>query len=359
VLAHSISARFELVTPGFASGARPEDFAELRTEAMIGQLRRWWWAQAVLDEAFQGPKGFDVGKATTFADVLFGAAGSEDGASDGTGQGAFLIMLRESTVAPMSKSTGLEDLFGPLWRRRSQWLWTAPPNTRPSFTVAFMLRPSRIRTSKHNDASLTLGLRRALALWGLLGGMGAGQRRGFGSVQLVEMTVAGGDEPSWMPPRTIAEYLARLAETLPGQLGSRGTPQEFGSFAAAGTPPASMWIAQLPNCGDGKAALDTIVLQLRNLKTDIVSNQPTLTINNIIDLFSNQGNPRQRKPSPFHLHVARIDSSIGLILSVLPRADCYPPARAAWITGEAQAVMSLAERLHMTQVAPPPTMVGR
>jgi CRISPR type III-B/RAMP module RAMP protein Cmr1 len=70
--ARLLTARFELVTPAFASGARPEDSAELRVEAIIGQLRRWWWAQAPLDTC---NGGFNVNKAKAFADALFGAAG--------------------------------------------------------------------------------------------------------------------------------------------------------------------------------------------------------------------------------------------------------------------------------------------
>lgn len=338
---HALSARFELVTPAFASGAQPQVCAELRVEAIIGQLRRWWWAQAPLDAAFDGPE------AANFADTLFGAAGSEDGAAGGKGQGAFLITLRQSSVVAMNRANGLRELFGPLWSRRSQWLWTNSNNARPGFTVDFLVRPSKLRGSKHDDRSLIRGLRRALSLWGLLGGMGAGQRRGFGSVQLMELKVPADDEPNWSFPSSPTEYVTRIVSILPTPIASRGGPHAFGSFADKGTPPASVWMAGLPNCADGKAALQSIQTALVALKSGVAPREPTT-----ISVLSNQFNPNPRKPSPFHFHVARVGTSMCVVLSVLQRAGGYPANRADWITGRDPTGNSLVQRVGMTRVLP-------
>lgn len=341
----SIEARFELVTPAFASGARPEQTAELRAEAIVGQLRRWWWAQAPL--AFSAGERFEHGKAEAFADVLFGSAGSDD-ASAGKGQGAFLIALGESRVAPDNPSR-LRDLFGPLWKDRPKWLWSASANIQPTFTVSFLLRPAKAR-SPEQDAALVDGLRRAIVLWGLLGGLGAGQRRGFGSVQLIEVRMEGQGGVAWQAPGSAKDFAAKVASELPAAVGSCGVPQGFGSFAANGTPPASVWIAELPNAQDGIAGLEHIQTQLKALQSSLGAGAAA---NRALDLLSDQTDPRHRRPSPFHFHIARIGASMAVVLSVLPRQGGYPQDRTDWIVGQNNGgVPSLVQRLNMSKILP-------
>jgi hypothetical protein len=349
MLARSLAARFELVTPAFASGARPEDSAELRVEAIVGQLRRWWWAQAPLDTC---NGGFNVNKAKAFADTLFGAAGTDDPGSSANGQGAFLITLRESSVAPVAKGVELEYLFGPLWGKRKQWLWTTSA-ARPVFEVSFLMRPKR--PDGHHDKALTDGLFQALALWGLLGGLGAGQRRGFGSVQLIKLCDS--DDPTGSSsPGTKDEFVTRLKDHLP-RFGLGSGPHSFGSFGV-GAPSAAIWMTEPLQSANGLDALQTVQKHLSSLRDELDAAGTLTRVGTPprkqypINLMSDQSNPQQRKPSPFHFHVARIGSSLAIVLSVLPRVGNYPQNRAAWIIGQAATPKSLVERLGMQRVVP-------
>jgi hypothetical protein len=344
--ARSLTACFELVTPAFASGALPKEFAELRVEAIVGQLRRWWWAQAPL-RPHNG--GFVLDKAEAFADALFGAAGTDDsGPNAKKGQGAFLNTLRKSSVVPGDKLAELKVLFGPLWGNRDQWLWKSSPTASalPHFEVSFLMRPKR--PEGHDDEALVNGLSRALKLWGLLGGLGAGQRRGFGSVRLKELSDNGDPARTWSVPGTKDDFVAMLEEFLPA-MGSGLGPHSFGSFGA-GAPSASIWMTEMPNCSDGLHALGCIQSALLSVWGQL-PNKGKMKFP--IDLMSNQFNPRQREPSPFHFHVAPIGSSMAIVLSILPRVGNYPQDRVDWIVGQGATHKSLVQRLGMQRVLPP------
>jgi hypothetical protein len=350
----SLTACFELVTPAFASGALPEKFAELRVEAIVGQLRRWWWAQAPLHTC---NGGFDLDKAKAFADALFGAAGSDESGSNAKkGQGAFLITLCKSSVVPRKKSAGLEDLFGPLWGNRDQWLWKSSPTASalPHFEVSFLMRPKRPERDKFNDEDLVEGLFRALALWGLLGGLGAAQRRGFGSVRLTKIADKGdncGPTQTWSAPDTKDEFVARLEERLPA-MGSGTGPFDFGAFGAAteGTPKAAIWMAEVPNCNDGPHALGCIQSALLSVWGHL-PNKGKMKFP--IDLMSIQSEGGGRSPSRFHFHVSQFGSSIAVILSVLP-VNAPNLADYGEVAAERNAdVRRLVDQLGMQRVLPP------
>lgn len=345
-MARRLTACFELVTPAFASGADPQR-AELRVEAVIGQLRRWWWAQAPLDPSFKSDDP------AAFANALFGAAGTDNGK---TGQGAFLVMLSRSDLAPNTPCMTLRKLFGPAWHEDRTWLWAQPPRF---FDVEFLLRPRRPVTKGTDDVSLVAGLRRALILWGLLGGIGAGQRRGFGSVRLVKLCEECATTPLWSAPGTKDEFVRTLSDLLPN-MGMKSGPYQFGSFGG-GAPAASIWMAELANCNNGKAALYTLQQHLSALRDYLDSTGALVRVGwpprkqYAINVLSHQSNAEGRNPSRFHFHVAQLDSSMALVLSVLPREDHYRADRAAWIVGKATTPESLVKRLGMKRVLPCPS----
>lgn len=320
----SIAAKFELVTPAMAGGAEPDARAELRTDAIIGQLRRWWWAKVPLSPCFPN--------AEKIANALFGAAGdgnnkkSDSDASGGRkvgGQSAFLANIAVCKAVAQKKTTafgdkkGISDLLGPLWKKREQALWSADKNN-PHFELEFMLRPKR--PPFPSDVEPISLMSDALRLWGLLGGIGAGQRRGFGGVQLLALAADGAGE--WREPVSIDDYARILKEVLglPNNTGftTASANQQFAAFTnRVVSPPetgssslnSGIYISKKPYSA-GVEALSAIADAATQMNDDLATKKKR-----IIDLFSDGAG---RVPSSYHLHVVRLGREYHVAASVLP-----------------------------------------
>ncbi len=223
-----ILARFQTTTPMFPGEAGGSDGimgAEIRPTAIKAALRFWWRSLAY------ARLGNDTATLKREEDALFGAPADDEGGRQrrgGTarGQAAFMLRLTSAPAAetdlfppgsePLPASAEIDgaaipggvaylgygpvlysrDLGGPAFHRRG-----IKPGT--IFSIAL-----RCRADSDVD-----GLIAALKLFGLLGGMGARSRRGFGSVALLDLVRDG--EAIFSPPETLRDYVQRLKAVLP------------------------------------------------------------------------------------------------------------------------------------------------
>ena len=275
----------------------------MRVEGVIGQLRRWWWAAAPLQDRYS------VAAAEGFANQLFGAAGKENTSQ---GQGAVLISLTQNSCAPTAKAglglAPIKELFGPLYGSRAQAL--APGR----FTLRFVLRP------KH-DAMLMMALAKALQLWGLLGGLGAGQNRGFGSVRLLSMAGTGCEVPEFTPPDSLASYKDAITKLIGagGQLPTANVQQTFDAFTRNAAVFSAAVHAVVVSQGNGLAVLQKVStaavavnVARRGSAMHDGWHQP-----HTIRIFSGAG---ARNPSPYHFHVAPLGNGFILLVTTLIRS---------------------------------------
>ena len=293
-----LRATFQLNTPAFIGGANPSDPTELRIEAILGQLRRWWWARAPIQP----------GLLSEGARHLFGASG---GAEAGGGQGKFVVKIGASTVASIVKTNAIrekniENLYGPLWSRRKHVLWIMPDGQRPVFDLEFCCSPANY------DERLAGQLVATLRLWGLLGGLGSGARRGFGSVQLLRVTAPNIDI---QPPATAAAYREAILDAL-GLAGSdvislpvTARNQKFGAFTRGEVIGAGVRAVAIPDARNGIEALAWIADALNTFRYA----QPGAGAINVLSQPVKSG----RIPSPYHQHVAMIDNKPFYIVTTL------------------------------------------
>ncbi len=223
---HTITATYEVTTPLFCGGADPTERAELRLPSFKGVLRFWWRALA------WSRLGGDLARIRREEDALFGsAAGGQarvvmrlaevSGASTvGRGQ---ILRYGSGNAGPGVVGEGVRYLgYGLMEAFASKKKHTqAGQLTRPClagsadaplrFAVEILYREGGPRTVSEAEVG---GLLNALRLTGLLGGMGARSRRGFGSLVLTGL-VADGQE-RWTAPATAQELASRIRELLPG-----------------------------------------------------------------------------------------------------------------------------------------------
>lgn len=215
----TITATFVLSTPAFIAGADGKVRAELRLPSVLGVLR-WWWRAL----AWSRTEGADVaarlGQLHKWEAELFGAAAG----ADHGGQGRFLARL----VPPLPEPAGRghrpflpkdKDKQVPTdggWLRGSgrDYLTGQGLNGRHYFSngAAFTIE----LRNRHRDGWSIAGsgapsVIDAVEALGLLGGIGARTRRGFGSVRLQKLTIDGGDRPQ---PSTAGAYIEALGRLL-------------------------------------------------------------------------------------------------------------------------------------------------
>lgn len=295
-----LRASFQLNTPAFVGGTSAADEAELRIEPIVGQLRRWWWARAPIRPNFFNDQGaFQLRSAQECAGLIFGSSEENDA---GRKQGKFLIKIAHSTCESVKKATvfqdqNIEHLFGPLWSDRKHVLWSTKDDEHPIFELDFFCSPA------NDDPRLVDELVSSLCLWGLLGGIGSGARRGFGSVQLLQLT---GPNINVKCPETESEYRAMILRVLGLADGNvRPLPntlhdQSFGAFTQGSVISAAVRAVAIPDAKNGIESLSWIA---RALKT----NKHAPRGARAISVFSQPANSG-RVPSPYHQHVGLIAS---------------------------------------------------
>lgn len=179
----TINASFEIVTPMFIGGAQ-FGLVELRPPSIKGALRFWWRAmqwggclQATGQNESAALRLLHQQEA-----VLFGAAAKADTRQ---GQGLFFIKLKlrdESSLQQTWPSQNINDGAGYLG------YGLVATNKQPHRQAINPCVFDLTLVLKEGISPLqVLQLQHALQLWGLLGGLGARARRGFGSVNLVDL----------------------------------------------------------------------------------------------------------------------------------------------------------------------------
>ena len=198
-----IDATYGVVTPLFCAGTDPNR-AELRLSSFKGALRFWWRALA------WRRCGGDLKAIQREEDALFGSAG---------GGQSRLIMRLASTSNPQSMiskgraltvSAGNGSVVGEGARYLGYGVMEAFASQRKGTKAGELTRAClrapfefsvQLRGRDLSDPQL-LSLRRALSALGILGGMGARSRKGYGSLVLRSLCEEGVER--WRPPHDIA-----------------------------------------------------------------------------------------------------------------------------------------------------------
>jgi CRISPR-associated protein Cmr1 len=209
-----IEVSYKVVTPMFCGGARPT-VAELRLPSFKGVLR-WWW------RAFAWPRsGGALSKVAAAEDELFGSARR--------GQGRVIMRL----VTPIAPTTIKKDevlkVEGKVVGEGARYLGYGvmeafarkAKENRPAveagqLTRACLRAPFEIKLElrvRDLDEATRGSLVDALKAVGLLGGIGAKSRKGYGSLVLASMALNG--KPCWSLP-TSPHDLQRAIQGLIG-----------------------------------------------------------------------------------------------------------------------------------------------
>jgi CRISPR-associated protein Cmr1 len=209
-----ITVTYKVTTPLFCGGARPST-AELRLPSIKGVLR-WWW-RALAWSRFVG----DISKIANAEDELFGSARG--------GQGKVIMRLIPSNPLSMTKKDDVLKLNGQVVGEGVRYLGYGvmeafgrkATDSRPSVQAGQL---SRACLQAPIDLKIELrardldGLARGLLLdaiqaMGLLGGIGAKSRKGYGSLVLLSIAVEG--ESFWSPPSTATDLTTAIQRLLP------------------------------------------------------------------------------------------------------------------------------------------------
>lgn len=213
---HRIAATFEVTTPLFLGGANPAHKAELRAPSVKGALRFWW--RALAWSRYNGNLECIRKKEA----CLFGAGGDRPSAGRQSSFG-----LRARWLSKPSCSFKLDGSRTGQSREGVSYLGYGLEGgggqnklARPCYGHGGRFE-LELR-SRRPGAEVAPSIVEALTIFGLLGGLGARSRRGWGSVTLLTLDCR--DAPQ--EPSTLEDYKWRLAERL-------------SSSSKAGEPPFS------------------------------------------------------------------------------------------------------------------------
>ena len=216
-----IKAKFEVVTPCFLGGANHEKEAELRLPSIKGSLRFWWRALNYAQIAQKKNNGL-IASLREKEGKLFGTS---DPGKD-KGQSSLIMRLNAESQKPLEIKAGevLSDKPGKVVGIGARYLGygvmeafaskkqgtQAGELTRPCLKAPFEFTLQiGAREQKHLDEILP-----ALKLLGLLGGLGSKSRKGYGSLNLMELKSDGID--AWQKPTNEDNYKKQLSDLLIG-----------------------------------------------------------------------------------------------------------------------------------------------
>ena len=223
-----IEVTYRVVTPLFCAGADRRQ-AEVRLPSFKGVLRFWWRALA------WSRYGGDLQKIREQEDALFGSSGG------GQSRVSMRLLLtsappvvRESEVLTIPHASGrvvgegarylgygVMAAFGNRKRGTRDGELARPCLRAPfDFSVHMRLRQNGL-CAKEREEQLT-SLQGALIGLGLLGGMGAKSRKGYGSLVIRSLLVDGASQ--WVLPRSVHD-LRRCVTTLRRNCGGTEQPE--------------------------------------------------------------------------------------------------------------------------------------
>lgn len=212
--ARTLEATFRSTTPIFMAGAQARRLAEIRIAGVKGVLRFWWRAQAWM-------RWQDLGKVREQEAMIFGSTDAQspvlfhlvpyqenslpygyryqlDNPENGQ-NGEGLLYFGHGICERVDQAGAYNVRRGA--RSTELRLTRACLPSKLVFTIKMIVRPCE------NQAVIVQELEKALQLTGLLGGIGARTRRGFGSLTLIDLK--GGEAP-WVAPTNLEEFHACL-----------------------------------------------------------------------------------------------------------------------------------------------------
>ncbi|MBK1695137.1 type III-B CRISPR module RAMP protein Cmr1 [Chromatium weissei] len=210
-MSNTLNATFQIVTPMFIGGADQSPSDGIRPPSIKGALRFWWralnWGRC-LHEARNESKALQFLHQQEAR--LFGIAA--DGQN--TGQGLFLLRvaanlrLLTKTQLP-NPDSGHQYLLGQgLYNFKEKYLREAIPPGEINISLRF--HPNATSDERHSVAE-------ALAMLGLLGGLGSRARKGFGALSIQKFDNANFKIPANTNElaTTIRELTADRFDSLP------------------------------------------------------------------------------------------------------------------------------------------------
>ena len=211
-----IEVTYRVVTPLFCAGA-DSDCAELRLSSFKGVLRFWWRALA------WSRCGADLETIRCQEDALFGSAGGgQSRVSMRLAPDYFSALQQRDSRARQSRPGSSTDpsrlskgdvlkvpghgVVGDGARYLGYGVMKAFGSQKGEVTRSCLQAPFdftvRMRGRKPDDAALP-SLRDALIALGVVGGMGAKSRKGYGSLAIQSLRIGGSE--CWNPPRSLSE----------------------------------------------------------------------------------------------------------------------------------------------------------
>lgn len=215
-----ITATYRIVTPMFIGDA--EQNATGISPASVKGALRFWWRALNWGRVLNAPDGANGDEAVALQNLhaqeaaLFGGLpeADKDGQSKG-GQGKFLLRVVSDTINPPLTANELNNAYN---------LKTAPWH---SYLLGLGLMKYENHANHYQRSAIVSGsfsvelycknthhlkeLETLLLLWGLLGGLGSRQRKGFGSVSITELKV--GDTNIQLPENR-QQYLDMLQRII-------------------------------------------------------------------------------------------------------------------------------------------------
>ena len=220
----NILARFKVATPCFTGST--QDSAELRLPSIKGALRFWWRALAYAEYANEGNSNQTIRLMQERENRLFG--------SSKTGQSQVTMRLdTQSQPRILEKGEilckGLGNAVGPGTRYLGYGVMEAFTSRLRDTVAGRLSRPClaapfefSLRVAAKDEAPLRR-VESALQLLGMVGGIGARSRKGYGSLSLISMK--GDGIADWLPLETEEDYCDRLQSLLRTVARCDHTPQ--------------------------------------------------------------------------------------------------------------------------------------
>lgn len=206
-----IEAKFQVVTPCFLGGANHEEEAELRLPSIKGALRFWWRAlnYSQIAKGAQKRNNGIIANLREKEGKLFGTSDQDQG------QSSLIMRLSAKSQKPLEIKAPeiLRDETGKKVGKGAIYLGYGVMNIKAQLTRPCLKTPFEFtlqigaKEQEHLKDVLP-----ALKLLGLLGGLGSKSRKGYGSLNLIELKGYGID--NWQKPANENDYENHLRELL-------------------------------------------------------------------------------------------------------------------------------------------------
>lgn len=213
-----IEAKFQVVTPCFLGGANHDEEAELRLPSIKGVLRFWWRAlnYSQIAKGATNPNEI-IENLREKEGKLFGS--SEQGKDQGQSSLIMRLSAESQNLPEIGKNEILRDENRNAVGIGARYLGYGVMNIKGKLERPCLAR--RKDSFYPFEFTLQIGAKEqkhledvlpALKLFGLLGGLGSKSRKGYGSLNLIELKVNSVD--TWQKPANENKYVNRLRKLL-------------------------------------------------------------------------------------------------------------------------------------------------